>query len=74
MIFKVGDKVRVYGGINRNPKERWCRLYPLAYLRGEEAKVVSIVQEDSEILVKFSDGYVTEAHPKQCRKIRKVKK
>lgn len=66
MIYKVGDRVKVYGSVTQN----WGG--DSTYLRGAKGTVVGIIDEETEIGLVFDDEKLmeTEVHPKQCRKIK----
>lgn len=73
--MKKGDKVRVYGCII----DFECTPLDYYYLRGEKAKIIAIVDSQTEIIVKFygtpghrlQKGKQAEVHPKQCRLVKK---
>ena len=78
MKFKKGDKVKVYGLVNLERKPR-NSTYPYTYLSGTEARVSHVVYPNSELTLKFNkkdfqiklESYECEAHPMQCRKVKK---
>ena len=68
-MFKVGDRVAVYGHMPTIPGGSICR-----FRRGAKGCVIALTSE-TELLVELDAGGEGEVHPKQCRKLKqKVRK
>jgi hypothetical protein len=76
--MKVGDKVNVYGNVDRAKDDPMSEGTPIAYLRGSRGKVVSVLC-GGEIQVKieadeskyYKKAFTVSVHEKQCRRLKR---
>ncbi len=76
MKYKVGDKVKVYGGAERDKNDPNYPAIPVAYHRGTRGTVLDVTAEDemNVRIRKYPKSYWVTVHPKQCRKLKKKAK
>lgn len=71
MIYKKGDRVKVYGYTERTETDSDWLAHYLVYRRGTIGKVIEIYPDT--LWVKCGNEAEVEVHPKQCRKLKKKK-